>query len=439
MYQSVSGESKQILWQKYYGVMATESKSPVRTMVEIQNYAAQLRSMGATIDDEMEVARVISSLMNDKFRQFREAWRSVEPPRQTTALLLSRLQTWQVEEESTESTSVATTSAVPQKAYSAKQSKPKKTKEEMLELKKKTKCHLCKAKGHWKSECPEKNKDKKAHKGEESEGAYATGVLSDLWINDSGANRHYCGRLEWFFDYKQYSQPKPVSIADNSQMLVEGVRKVRVKALINRQWKEIEIHLVEYIPGGANLFSENILLDKGFEVRKNREGAIVYYKDGRPDIAAERVDGLQIIKFRPVVSKALACLKQATWHERMGHINGKFLLLTQQKGAVYGLEKMTKDDYKCEVCLRAKSTKKSYKSVEKTGEYKPGECLHSDLVHASTTSRKGNKYFLLVKDEASSFRQVYFQKTKDETAKNIKDAINFISNQTGNSVKNIPL
>jgi hypothetical protein len=43
MYQSVSGESKQEVWQKYYGIMASASKSPVKTM--IHNYAAQLRSM----------------------------------------------------------------------------------------------------------------------------------------------------------------------------------------------------------------------------------------------------------------------------------------------------------------------------------------------------------------------------------------------------------
>lgn len=38
--------------------MANENKSPVKTMIEIQNYAAQLRTMGAVIDKEMEIARV---------------------------------------------------------------------------------------------------------------------------------------------------------------------------------------------------------------------------------------------------------------------------------------------------------------------------------------------------------------------------------------------
>jgi hypothetical protein len=115
----------------------------------------------------------------------------------------------------------------------------------MAELQKKTKCHRCKEKGHWKSECPqqtgrgntedwEKPKDKMdGNRGEKkSGGAYSAGPSNDLWINDSGANRHYCGRLDWFFEYTKYSKPKPFGIADNSHMLVQGVGKVRVNALI---------------------------------------------------------------------------------------------------------------------------------------------------------------------------------------------------------------
>jgi len=136
MYESISGESKQVLWQKYYSIMANESNSPVKTMIEIQNYAAQLRSMGAVIDEEMEIARIISSLMQDKYRQFREAWRSVDSTKQSTALLLARLKTWQLEEG--ESNKTAPPEEVPQKAYSAK-GKPKKSREEILEIKKKKK------------------------------------------------------------------------------------------------------------------------------------------------------------------------------------------------------------------------------------------------------------------------------------------------------------
>src|SRR6185503_14643613 len=101
-------------------------------------------------------------------------------------------------------------------------------------------CHLCKAIGHWKSECPENDKNP----GHGAMGYMAGKTLSSEWVNDSGADRHYCGRLEWFFEYAKYSEPELVTIADNSQMKSMGVGKVKVQALKNKQWLEIELHNV---------------------------------------------------------------------------------------------------------------------------------------------------------------------------------------------------
>jgi hypothetical protein len=101
-------------------------------------------------------------------------------------------------------------------------------------------------------------------------------------------------------------------------------------------------------------------------VTKTQRGDIVYYFEGRPDIQAERRDVLQIMKFKPIVNRAMACVKQVTWHERLGHINPEFLRKTAEKEAACGLENMLKEDFKCEICIKAKSKKKSHKTVEKT-------------------------------------------------------------------------
>jgi hypothetical protein len=101
-------------------------------------------------------------------------------------------------------------------------------------------------------------------------------------------------------------------------------------------------------------------------VTKTQRGDIVYYFEGRPDIQAERQDVLQIMKFKPIVNRAMACVKQVTWHERLGHINPEFLRKTAEKEAACGLENMLKEDFKCEICIKAKSKKKSHKTVEKT-------------------------------------------------------------------------
>jgi len=163
--------------------------------------------------------------------------------------------------------------------------------------------------------------------------------------------------------------------------------------MIQGRLEEIEIKGVEYIPKGQNLFSENVLLKKGFEVRKSDFGMrIIYYYDGVPDVQAEIRGDVQVMLFRPIVKKAMACAKkpqkfeapvvknnaeekpvstEASWHQRMGHINSKCLLKTAKAGAANGLEEAHIQSSKnCEVCIRTKAKKESYKSIEKTGDYK---------------------------------------------------------------------
>ncbi|OXA51395.1 hypothetical protein Fcan01_12906 [Folsomia candida] len=316
IYQSTSGENKQALWQKFYLIMADE-KSPVKTMIQIQNIASQLRSLGIVIDDVAEVARVISSLAGDKYRQFREAWRSVDISKQSTGLLLSRLKTLELEDEESD-----------------------------------------------------KSKANQSYFEDESERAFsvkkpfsncAIGSTQNVWINDSGADRHYCGRLDWFYEYEKYSQPISVSLADNSYMSVKGTGKVRVNALVNKKWKEIEIHNVKYVPGGANLLSENVLLDKGFEVKKKGNDTIVYYRNGKRDIEAERRDGLQVMKFKPIINREMICM--------MAHHNSEFLNKTADTKDVYGPEAMKSTKFKVDECMKFNSEI----VVEKTVIFGTGE------------------------------------------------------------------
>lgn len=75
MYENSSGACKQSLWMQYYSVMTKDS--PVLAMVEIQSLATQLRNLKEALSDEAVVSRVISSMLDERYRQFREAWRSV--------------------------------------------------------------------------------------------------------------------------------------------------------------------------------------------------------------------------------------------------------------------------------------------------------------------------------------------------------------------------
>lgn len=150
MYESTSGENVQMLWMKFYSIVV--EVSPVQAMCQIQNIAAQLRSLKAVCDDDQIVARVISSMLDERFRNFREAWRSMDKKLQKPEQLLSRLKIWELEEAANSGTSYEEDTSG--KSFKFGGQKKKMTKEEMKVMKKKSKCFNCGYKGHWASECP---------------------------------------------------------------------------------------------------------------------------------------------------------------------------------------------------------------------------------------------------------------------------------------------
>ncbi|CAG7836608.1 unnamed protein product [Allacma fusca] len=154
--------------------------------------------------------------------------------KQTTALLLSRLKTWELEDQESGGNSKTSESG---KAFTVQKQngkKPKRTKEEIAKLKKKTKCHFCTNQGHWARECPDKKKNNDSKQTTttsqlKSGGtAYAAGVLDEEWVNDCAADAHYCGRLEWFSEYAKYSEPQQIRLANGSYMQTLGIGNVKV-------------------------------------------------------------------------------------------------------------------------------------------------------------------------------------------------------------------
>ena len=90
----------------------------------------------------------------------------------------------------------------------------------------------------------------------------------------------------------------------------------------------------------------------------------------------------------------------------------------------------------CEICILSKQKCKPHVSLSHLGDFLPGEKIHSDLCGpVSVESYGSSRYFIVFKDQATSFRKVYFLRFKSEALDKLKDFEAFVFRQTKNKIK----
>lgn len=124
------------------------------------------------------------------------------------------------------------------------------------------------------------------------------------------------------------------------------------------------------------------------------------------------------------------------WHQRLGHINDRYLEKTSR--AVLDLEDIEKkkgqiihDSINCIACCKGKLAKKTIPSKQSPRATEVGERVHVDIdgpVGASSIEK--HIYQVLFKDEYSNFRFVYTMKSRDETYGNMKKVVSSIMAET---------
>lgn len=102
------------------------------------------------------------------------------------------------------------------------------------------------------------------------------------------------------------------------------------------------------------------------------------------------------------------------WHHRFCHINSHTLWQTEK--AVHGMLIQNKktDNFFCEGCVLGKQQVNTYPTLpEKERDTAPGTYFHIDLCGPmSTISLGGASYFMLCKDNNTSYMVIFFLKTK---------------------------
>ena len=107
------------------------------------------------------------------------------------------------------------------------------------------------------------------------------------------------------------------------------------------------------------------------------------------------------------------------WHERICHQNKRHV---REILKTVGID-ITLGDQFCEGCALGKQHRNPFhKRVDRAKEAR--EIIHADLCPLEIESLGKKRYFLLFKDDYSSFRKIYFLRQKSETfSRNVKEIV----------------
>lgn len=229
----------------------------------------------------------------------------------------------------------------------------------------------------------------------------------------------------WFINYKSFHKDVWVRIGDGSLLKASGSGDINIFSFNGENWIPNHLSNVIYVPElKYNLFSSNVVLDKGLQLSSDHQ-VCKFTKGDKTIIIGERSGNLFVMKIRiekpSHENRAMVAQTDSlsTWHEKFAHQNYKTVkeVLHQQNITV----KDTAEPF-CDACAIGKTHRLPFPaSVSKSTFI--GEIVHPDLGPMQEKSIKGSKYFLLLKDDFSHYRTLYFIAAKSDVHSCLEDYV----------------
>lgn len=451
IYENKTTFEAQNLYNKLHTYKIHQVSQVSKAIGEIENLVAKLRLLGEEVSDNSLMSAILRALPS-QFATFITCWKGTSIPERTVDNLIARVMA-EVEDTKPKQESAlvsqqkgkARGNKTRQRQTSTNNPRAKNTQHSSKGKSSNTiTCHYCKEPGHIIRNCTKlkakKAKDeregrtstepeKKERKSKEPESQLELMAIHDEelnlsdtdWITDSGATSHMTSNRHWLTEYEQYSRPSKITIGDGSYIQAVGYGKIVTPKYIIKD--------VLYVPNlSFNLFSIGKAAEKGLDIVITGN-IISIVKNSREIIRGKREGGIYTIQLDVKIQHeslniALISASLETWHQRLGHISKEVIKKMADSGIVSGLRIGEPKGNDCLECAQSKCTRASHQSRTTRKARAPGEVLHFDTAGPIKPETLGdNRYFILCKDEASSYRFVRFAAYKQEVPNIVKTII----------------
>lgn len=447
VYEQKSESSIHMLQQRWYSATVEGNDDVATHIAKLEDLAHRLKLMGEQIPDSMIITKILMTLPVN-YRYFVSAWESTPAAERTLVNLTSRLT---IEESRNAAQDSSDSNALAARSLN-KHTRNKFSKKPAAAS---GKCFACNEQGHWARHCPNRESADNGHDQKYKSGdsgvsrpsgsgkpkPQGQGLISEAlstnhgealkssdWVLDSGASDHMCNVKEWFTTYETLNEPKAVRIGNGTCVDVQGMGCINVKMFDEENWNQNHLVNVLYVPDlKYNLFSVGAALDKGLDMVSTR--SVCKLVDGDRTVAVGvRRNKLYIMQFdatadtKPTAMVAHANVASAhtlqNWHERLAHQNYRHV---KKVLGLFQIKASNAEEPFCDGCALGKIHRLPFpKSITKTEAI--GEIIHADLCGPmQVNSIGGSRYFLLLKDDFSHFRTVYYLKSKTQVEHFVED------------------
>lgn len=201
------------------------------------------------------------------------------------------------------------------------------------------------------------------------------------------------------------------------------------------EWIDTTLNNVLFVPElKTNLLSMSRIADREYTIMTDVNSS-TFYKNGVICAIANRIKNSYYmdLRFKYEIAGVANVVKNDfnEWHEKLAHQNFDYVKKVLKKN---NIEVKQTHAPQCESCLKGKIHRLPFKNSV-TISTRTCQIIHGDTCGPmEVESIGGSRYFLVLKDDYSSFRTVYFVKTKHEVKHCLEDFINKAENITGNKV-----